>query len=184
MPSEPRKVGLEVIGNPEPPPPGISLVKYVNTIHAPNPPGPNIPAGSNVVFTYLVTNTGQETLTDIVLVDDQIGTITCPKTTLAPGEAMTCTSTTQIAISGQYANIATVTGHPPSRATAHRHRQGPLLERRAAGHGLQHRHDRAGRRRPARPRRRVPPAQPRSTASGAGLMGQLRGRGSNPQPTD
>jgi len=113
-PSEPRKVGLEVIGSPEPPPPGISLVKYVNRIHAPNPPGPNIAAGADVVFTYLVTNTGQETLTDIVLVDDQIGTITCPKTTLVPGESMTCTSTTQIAISGQYANIATVTGNPPS----------------------------------------------------------------------
>ena len=49
-----------------------------------------------------------------MLVDDQLGTITCPKTTLAPGEAMTCTSPTRPAISGQYQNIATVTGNPPS----------------------------------------------------------------------
>lgn len=115
VPSEPRKVGLQVVGNPEPPPPGISLVKYVNGIHAPNPPGPNIPAGNDVVFTYLVTNTGTLTLVNIVLVDDQLGTITCPRTTLAPGESMTCTSPTRPAISGQYHNVATVTGYPVDR---------------------------------------------------------------------
>jgi uncharacterized repeat protein (TIGR01451 family)/LPXTG-motif cell wall-anchored protein len=115
VPSEPRKIGLEV-STVVPPPenPGISLLKFVNDIHAPNPPGPEIPAGSNVVFTYLVTNTGTQTLTDVTLIDSVIGTITCPKTVLAPGEKMTCTSPTEIAISGQYKNTATVTGHPPS----------------------------------------------------------------------
>ena len=57
VPSEPRKVGLEVMSGTTPPenPPGISLVKFVNGIHAPNPPGPTIAAGAPVVFTYLVT---------------------------------------------------------------------------------------------------------------------------------
>ncbi len=113
-PSEPRKVGLEVLGTgpPTPPPPGISLVKYVNGVHVPNPPGLTIPVGNPVVFTYLVTNTGQQTLVDIVLVDDELGTITCPKTTLVPGENMTCTSATQVAVVGPYDNVATVTGQP------------------------------------------------------------------------
>ena len=112
VPSEPRKVGLEVVGQPGPPTPGIDLVKFVNGIHAPNPPGPVIPAGDDVVFTYRVTNTGVQTLIDINLVDDELGVITCPRTTLAPGESMLCTSATQIAITGQYDNVATVTGVP------------------------------------------------------------------------
>jgi uncharacterized repeat protein (TIGR01451 family)/LPXTG-motif cell wall-anchored protein len=112
VPTEPRKVGLEVIGQPTPPTPGIDLVKFVNGIHAPNPPGPTIPAGNDVVFTYRVTNTSALTLIDISLVDDEIGVVTCPRTQLAPGESMLCTSATEIAISGQYDNVATVTGYP------------------------------------------------------------------------
>ncbi len=44
--------------------------------------------------------------------DDELGVITCPRTTLAPGESMLCTSDTEIAITGQYDNVATVTGVP------------------------------------------------------------------------
>jgi LPXTG-motif cell wall-anchored protein/uncharacterized repeat protein (TIGR01451 family) len=114
VPSEPRKVGLEVFTDvpPPPEPPGISLIKFVNGIHAPNPPGPTIQPNAPVVFTYRVTNTGELTLVDIVLVDDELGVITCPRTTLAPGENMLCTSETQVAITGQYDNVATVTGQP------------------------------------------------------------------------
>ena len=91
---------------------GISLVKRVNGVHAPQPPGPTIAAGAPVVFTYVVTNTGDLTLNHIVLVDGDIGTVPCPRTTLAPGEAMTCASSAYPAISGQYTNVATVTGQP------------------------------------------------------------------------
>jgi len=90
----------------------ISLLKEVNGIDAPNPPGPPITAGAPVVFTYLVTNTGGLTLDHVLLVDDQIGTVTCPRTTLAPGESMTCTTPSSPAISGRYHNVATVTGQP------------------------------------------------------------------------
>jgi hypothetical protein len=65
-----------------------------------------------VRFTYLVIDTGLLTLNGIVLVDDGIGTVTCPNTTLTPGEKMTCTSASYPAISGHYDNVATVTGQP------------------------------------------------------------------------
>jgi uncharacterized repeat protein (TIGR01451 family)/LPXTG-motif cell wall-anchored protein len=112
-PAEPQKVGLQVAGGGSAGgPPGISLLKFVNGVHVPNPPGIVINAGSPVVFTYKVTNTASLTLIDITLVDDQIGAITCPKTTLAPGESMVCTSATQVARSGAYVNTAVVTGQP------------------------------------------------------------------------
>jgi len=109
QPSEPQKVGLQVFGSG---PPGISLIKLVNGVHTPDPPGIVINAGAPVVFTYQVTNTASLTLVDITLVDDQLGPITCPKTTLAPGESMVCTSAPQVARPGLYANIAVVTGQP------------------------------------------------------------------------
>ena len=109
----------------------ISLVNYVNGIHAPDPPGPPIAVGAPVVFTYLVTNTGGLTLNSIVLVDDQIGTVTCPRTTLAPSEATTCTSASYPAISGQYDNVATVTGQPVDSSGSN---AGPVVTDTAAGH--------------------------------------------------
>jgi uncharacterized repeat protein (TIGR01451 family) len=110
-PSEPRKVGL-VVASDTPPGPGISIVKLVNGVSAPDPPGPSIPPGAPVVFTYVVTNSGDLTLVDVVVVDDRIGTIACPQTTLGPGEAMTCTAPTQIAVEGQYVNVAAATAQP------------------------------------------------------------------------
>ena len=55
----------------------------------------------DVVFTYLVTNTGSADLTDIALVDDNATpantaddiTVICPETFLAAGDSMTCTAT-------------------------------------------------------------------------------------------
>ncbi len=52
---------------------------------------------------------GQTPLSDIELVDDQLGPITCPQDTLAVGAEMQCTAT-GTAERGQYANNATVTG--------------------------------------------------------------------------
>ena len=50
-------------------------------------------AGQLVPYSYLVTNTGNVTLTGIALTDDNIdGTVFCPATTLAPAASMTCTA--------------------------------------------------------------------------------------------
>ena len=73
----------------------------------------------NVVFTYVVTNTGTAALRNVVVVDDNATpadtsddvTITCPKTTLAAGESMTCTATLPVGI-GLRTNVATVTADP------------------------------------------------------------------------
>src|SRR5262249_24803941 len=84
-PPEPDKVGLAMVGD-VPGDAGISIVKRINGIYAPNPPGAFIPAGTPIEFTYVVTNTGSTPLVDLSVVDDQLGPISCPATTLAPGQ--------------------------------------------------------------------------------------------------
>jgi uncharacterized repeat protein (TIGR01451 family) len=72
-------------------------------------------AGS-VTYTYVITNNGPLALTGVVVTDDN-GTpgiagddfaATCPKTTLAPAESMTCTST--VLVTADTTNLATVHG--------------------------------------------------------------------------
>jgi hypothetical protein len=92
--------------------PSITIEKATNGEDADTPIGPYIPVGDTVTWTYVVTNTGNVALTDVVVVDDQGVTVACPETTLAAGAAMTCTAT-GIAVAGQYANIGTVTGLDP-----------------------------------------------------------------------
>src|SRR5262249_37018689 len=91
---------------------GIVIKKYTNGEDADTPPGPQIDIGSPVTWTYIVTNTGDVTLTQIVVNDDQIGVVTCPKFVLAIGESMTCTMT-GIAMQGPYTNTADVIAIPP-----------------------------------------------------------------------
>jgi hypothetical protein len=71
-------------------------------------------AGNMVEYEYLITNTGDVTLTDITLVDDVLGDIVLPKTTLEPGESMTATATHLVtgadADEGQIVNVAEATG--------------------------------------------------------------------------
>ena len=75
-----------------------------------------IPAGNTVTWTYVVTNTGQTDLTGITVTDSDIGPISCPVDTLAPGASTTCTAT-GVATAGQYANEGTATGTDPLGAT-------------------------------------------------------------------
>lgn len=58
------------------------------------PRGSSISAGTTVTWTYLVTNTGETPLDDVVVTDSQLpdDAITCPRNTLAVGESMTCTA--------------------------------------------------------------------------------------------
>lgn len=68
--------------------------------------------GGTVTWNYYVTNTGNVTLSDVTVTDNQGGTVTCPKTTLVVGESMTCTVTgTNTAPAGtSYNNTGTATG--------------------------------------------------------------------------
>lgn len=96
--------------------PDIDLEKLVSPdggttfFDADNPPGPNIPQGTNPVFRYIVTNTGNVTLTNITLTDDKLGVITVPQTTLDPGDSF-IVDETGVWMLGANNNIATVTGN-------------------------------------------------------------------------
>lgn len=91
--------------------PAIALQKLTNGEDADVPPGPTVAVGTAVLWSYVVTNTGDVAVTDLAVTDDRGLAVTCPKTTLAAGESMTCTAA-GTAVAGQYANIGTVTGVP------------------------------------------------------------------------
>ena len=91
---------------------GISVVKSSLTS--------SIGAPQDVLYNYLVTNTGDETLNDINLVDDNledepICTDILPSNTLAPGDFTTCTAT-------------------KTTRLGHRGRRGPTRTQRRYGH--------------------------------------------------
>jgi hypothetical protein len=72
--------------------------------------------GQTITYTYRVTDTGDVPLHSIMLDDNKLGGITCPRTTLAPHQSMTCTATyttTQRDVrAGHIDNSAIVVGHP------------------------------------------------------------------------
>ena len=79
-------------------------------------------AGSTIDYTFLVTNTGNVTITGVAVDDAQLdAAAVCPVTTLAPGASTTCTGThtiTQAEVdAGTVDNSATATGTPPGGGT-------------------------------------------------------------------
>ncbi len=95
------------------PPPAISIVKSasVTSFSA---------AGQPVAYSFVVTNSGGQTLTGVRVADPLSGlsAVSCPTTTLAPGASTTCTAsyTTTAAdvTAGQVANTATAAGTTPT----------------------------------------------------------------------
>lgn len=94
--------------------PSIRIVTRVNGFDANTSPGLVVTAGSTLVFTYEVSNTGNTTLSNVLVTDDRGLVVTCPATTLTVGGAMVCTAVGTAPSSGQYANFGTVTGTPPA----------------------------------------------------------------------
>ncbi len=92
--------------------PAIVIKKYTNGEDADTPTGPKIPIDGAVTWTYIVTNTGNVTLSQVNVTDDKGVVVTCPKSVLLAQESMTCTGA-GVAVEGQYANIGTVVGTPP-----------------------------------------------------------------------
>ncbi|MDI6718530.1 MAG: SdrD B-like domain-containing protein [Methanomicrobiales archaeon] len=84
----------------------IAIVKYTNGNLSEQGPGPLIPVGSPVNWTYTVTNTGNVTLTGIRVVDDREGEI-CVVESLSPGASFTCNKSGSAKL-GQYKNVGTV----------------------------------------------------------------------------
>ena len=102
---------------------GIDIEKFTNGVDADTPTGPIVPAGDTVKWTYLVQNTGNVPLADIVVVDDVPGVApvysagdTNSNNTLDPGEIWVYHDT-GIATTGQYSNEGTATGTDPLQGT-------------------------------------------------------------------
>ena len=85
----------------------VTLQKSTNGVDADSPPGPTLPVGSTVSWTYEITNTGSDPLDNVSVTDDQGVMVSCPQTTLDGGESMTCTAS-GTAQAGQYSNLGTV----------------------------------------------------------------------------
>lgn len=83
--------------------PAVDIEKLTNGIDADDPPGPSVPIGDPVQWTYVVTNNGSVALTSVVVDDDQLGPIDCPEGALRPGQTMTCRAS-GFAIEGLYRN--------------------------------------------------------------------------------
>ncbi|GAB3614731.1 DUF7507 domain-containing protein [Humibacter ginsengisoli] len=111
VPSTPSTVKI-----PETPAPGIAVVKSAN-------PSTVTAAGQTVTYSFVVTNTGNVTLTNPKVTDTdfsgtgQLSTIDCPATTLVAGQVETCTATYKVTQAdvdaGSITNTANVTGTPP-----------------------------------------------------------------------
>jgi hypothetical protein len=70
----------------------IELERRVNGEDADAPPGPEIPVGARLTWTYQVTNSGRVPLDHVIVADDRMATI-CTFANLAPGETRTCETT-------------------------------------------------------------------------------------------
>jgi uncharacterized repeat protein (TIGR01451 family) len=70
--------------------PALDLVKQVR-IEPPLPPVLGI--GAQIPYEFVVTNTGGTPISNLVVTDDTVGRVSCPDTTLDPGQTTVCTAT-------------------------------------------------------------------------------------------
>ncbi|MGI9528970.1 MAG: DUF7507 domain-containing protein [Acidimicrobiia bacterium] len=100
----------------------LTLEKATNGVDADEPPGPSIPVTEPVVWTFVVTNTGDVPVWDIAVVDDDSDqAVSCDEQSngeirLEPGESVTCSSQNTSWYSQnhkQHQNTATTTGTSP-----------------------------------------------------------------------
>ncbi|MGL5818919.1 MAG: DUF7507 domain-containing protein [Phycicoccus sp.] len=84
----------------------------------------SLDVGDTIAYSFLITNTGNVTVTALAIADPILDQVSCPVTTLAPGVSTTCTTddanpyvVTQPDVdAGLVANTATATGEDPSGA--------------------------------------------------------------------
>jgi hypothetical protein len=97
--------------------PSVKIKKSTNGEDADVAPGSTIVVGTPVTWSYVLTNTGTINLTGIKVLDDRNVTVTCPGTTLAVAQSMTCTGI-GTAVEGQYRNVGSVTADSASGSVA------------------------------------------------------------------
>lgn len=61
-------------------------------------------------WTYTVTNVGEDTPTDLMVIDDMGVIVMCPQADLAPTESMICAGTGRVGAEVEYINFGTATG--------------------------------------------------------------------------
>lgn len=93
--------------------PAIQIEKATNGFDADSAPGPNIPVGEPIEWTYVVTNTGGAELFQVSVHDSRLGLVACPKSGLEIGASMTCRAA-GTAAAGQYENRAEATARDAS----------------------------------------------------------------------
>ncbi len=86
---------------------GVKIEKYVNGQRADQAPGPTIPVGSPITWTYVITNRSAVAFTRLSVTDDRGVDVACPRTLPVPGASLTCTGS-GTAVAGQYRNVGTV----------------------------------------------------------------------------
>ena len=96
--------------------PALSLVKRAETIDKNGNGVVNV--GDEISWTFLVTNTGNVTITSIAVTDPTAGAVDCPVVSLAPGEDTTCTAALHVVgqadvDAGAVNNTATAGGNSP-----------------------------------------------------------------------
>lgn len=98
-----------VVVNSQAPLPRLNLVKQVR-----QPLPGDLVAGSQVPYDFVVTNSGATNINGLVVNDPKIGPVSCPTTTLAPGQTVTCTATYTVtaadAAHGSIDNTAVASG--------------------------------------------------------------------------
>lgn len=100
-----------------PPAPALTLVKSVD-------PATVAAAGDAVTYSFIVTNTGNVTVTDVAVGETAfsgtgtVSAVVCPVTELAPAAAVTCTATYSVSQAdvdaGSVTNTAVATGTDPT----------------------------------------------------------------------
>jgi hypothetical protein len=87
----------------------LSIVKSSTTT-------PAVGVGQVVPFAFVIVNTGNVTMSNVVVTDPKVGSVSCPQTTLAAGATMTCiasyTVTPADVTAGRVVNTASVVGAP------------------------------------------------------------------------
>ncbi|QIM17820.1 hypothetical protein G7066_02350 [Leucobacter coleopterorum] len=102
----------------DPPVPGLSLEKS-GSLNDANSNG-LADVGETIAYSFVLTNTGNVTLTGVGVDDPKAGAVTCPTTTLAPGENVTCTADSPYTVTegdvlaGGVVNTATGRATPPT----------------------------------------------------------------------
>ncbi len=98
----------------------IDIEKATNGFQSDTAPGEFIATGAGVTWTYVVTNTGDMALSNIVVTDSDLGVIAGPDSGDTNNNGILETtetwlySATGTATAGQYANLGSVVGTPPS----------------------------------------------------------------------